>query len=81
MYRTRYDGRMQNEIPSAAEVRERLEALSRSQLIELAEKTDTPFHTLRKIKSGETLDPKLETVRAVWPTLCGKKRRPSKQEA
>ena len=72
---------MQNAIPSAEDVRKKLADLSRAQLIELAEKTDTPFHTLRKIKSGETLDPKLETVRAVWPTLCGKKRRPSKQEA
>lgn len=72
---------MENTIPSASDVRERLAGLTRAQLVELSEKTSTPFTTLLKIRSGETQDPKLETVRSVWPSLCGKKRRPSKQEA
>ena len=67
---------MQKAIPSIAEVRERLAALTRPQLVELSEKTGAPFHTLLKIRRGETLDPRLETVRAVWPHIANKRAKP-----
>jgi hypothetical protein len=60
---------MVNSIPSAADVRRRLNLLSRKQLLELAAKSDVPFHTLVKIKRGETLSPQLETVRQFWALL------------
>lgn len=58
---------MESHIPSAQEVRERLALLTRSDLITLAQKSGVPFTTLQKIQRGETEDPRIETVRAVWP--------------
>jgi hypothetical protein len=60
---------MQTDIPSAAAVRARLETMKRAQLLALARQTDVPFTTLWKIRSGETVDPRLETVRKVWPVI------------
>lgn len=60
---------MQTDIPSAAAVRARLETMKRAQLVALAKQTDVPFTTLWKIRSGETADPRLETVRKVWPVI------------
>lgn len=62
---------MTMQIPSAADVRARLGVLSRSQVIALAEKTGVPFTTLNKIRRGETEDPRIETVRLVWPEISG----------
>ena len=58
---------MDSHIPPAQEVRERLALLARSDLIALAHKSGVPFTTLQKIQRGETEDPRIETVRAVWP--------------
>ena len=60
---------METNIPSAQEVRERLARLSRADLTALAKKTGVPFTTLQKIQRGETEDPRIETVRSVWPEL------------
>ena len=61
---------MSKQIPSPAQVRERLAKLGHAQVQALAAKTGTPFTTLWKIRSGETLDPRLETVRAIWAELA-----------
>lgn len=60
---------METNIPSAQEVRERLALLTRAQLITLAKKAGVPFTTLQKIQRGETEDPRIETVRSIWPEL------------
>ena len=60
---------MTTSIPSPGDVRARLQTLGRSQLIALSERTGAPFTTLWKIRSGETADPRIETVRAIWPEL------------
>lgn len=60
---------MQQEIPSPAEVRQRLEKLSWAEVQALCQKCRAPFTTVWKLRSGETTDPRLETVRAIWPEL------------
>jgi predicted transcriptional regulator len=61
--------RMTSEIPSAAEVRSRLMSLTPTQVEELAEKTGVPLPTLIKIRHDQTKNPRIETVRALWPAL------------
>jgi predicted transcriptional regulator len=39
-----------------------LEGCSWPQVAELAQKSDVPYHTVAKIKRGETLNPRIETV-------------------
>lgn len=65
-------------IPSAADVRARLLPYSTSSLMRLGEKCGVPWTTLAKIRNGQTSDPRLETVRAVWPHLAAD---PTKQAA
>ena len=64
-------GGMTSTIPSSDELRAKLSALGHAELMGLAERTATPFTTLWKIRSGETANPRLETVRAIWPELIG----------
>ena len=54
---------MSTEIPSAAEIADRLADLKGPQLQRLAQLSGVPFHTLLKIKSRETKDPRIDTVR------------------
>lgn len=54
---------MNTPIPSAAEISARLADLKGPQLQRLAELSGVPFHTLLKIKSGETENPRIDTVR------------------
>lgn len=70
---------MDPQIPSAIDVRAKLAAMSRAQLVALAAKTGTPFTTLIKIQRGETEDPRLETVRSIWPELIGAEGAPEPQ--
>ncbi len=56
-------------LPSTADVRDRLRTMTRVQLQALADKTGIPFHTILKIQLGTTDNPRLETVRAIWPEL------------
>lgn len=44
------------------EIRQRLASLSWSQLETLADEAGVPFHTLRKIATGETRDPRMSTA-------------------
>lgn len=60
---------MNADIPTSSELREKLAALSWAQVQELCRKTGAPFTTVWKIRSGETTDPRLETVRLIWPEL------------
>lgn len=67
---------MNAHIPSAEEVRHRLQAMTHAQVQELSSKSGAPFTTIWKIRSGETSDPRVTTVRAIWPHLS-----PSKAKA
>ena len=60
---------MDSDIPTAAEIRRRLLSLSWAEVQELCKKTGAPFTTVWKIRAGDTTDPRLETVRAIWPDL------------
>lgn len=54
---------MDTPFPSVPEVRARLRALTHSQMQELAQASEVPFTTLWKVRSGETANPGIETVR------------------
>jgi predicted transcriptional regulator len=54
---------MNPSFPSAAEVANKLADLKAPQIQRLAELSGVPFHTLLKIKTGETSNPRLDTVR------------------
>jgi len=62
---------MSPNLPSAQQVREKLDALEYAQVKALSKAAGVPFTTLWKIRSGETSDPRLETVRAIWGELSG----------
>ena len=56
---------MTNEIPSALHVRAWLLPLTTPQLQRLSDLSGVPFGTLWKIRSGDTEDPRIETVRRI----------------
>jgi hypothetical protein len=56
--------------PSPEEVRAALSALGVPQLQRLAALSGVPFHTLRKVASGETSSPGIATVRAFAPHIA-----------
>lgn len=58
-----------NTIPAPSDVRAKLAALTHAQVLALAERAGVPFTTLWKVRSGETMNPRLETVCAIWPEL------------
>ena len=62
---------MKTTIPSAAFVRERLRDYAPPQLLELAEKSGVSFHTLLKIKRGDTQNPGIDTVRKFFGHVRG----------
>lgn len=64
---------MVKQIPSAAEVRARLLALSYSQVQELSRLSGVPFNTLWNVRKGEeggTSNPGIETVRKFMPHIA-----------
>jgi len=61
--------RMATQIPQASLIRENLQKLAAYQLRSIAAKSNVPFTTLLKIRSGETKNPGIETVRAFFPYL------------
>jgi hypothetical protein len=65
---------MATKIPTAQQVKSLLEELAHSEVAALSRASQVPFTTLLKIKSGETADPRLSTVRAIWPELSRKRR-------
>lgn len=60
---------MNTSIPSAAEISARLADFKAPHLQRLAELSGVPFHTLLKIKSGETSNPRIDTVRQFAPFI------------
>jgi predicted transcriptional regulator len=58
---------MDIKVPTADELRLALSPLSNAQLQELATLSGVPFHTLRKVRSGETVDPGISTVAKFLP--------------
>jgi predicted transcriptional regulator len=56
-------------IPSAADLRALLLALGHAQMQQMAQRSGVPFTTLWKLRSGETDNPRLETVRSLLPHL------------
>lgn len=63
---------MSNIIPTATEVRERLASLGHAEMQALARASGVPFTTLWKIRSGETPNPRIETVRLCYEALSAK---------
>ena len=53
---------MEQKIPTAADIRGRLVLLGHAQAKELSKISGVPFTTLWKIRSGETANPRIETV-------------------
>lgn len=64
---------MRNPIPSPADVRARLFPLSAAQLESLASECGVPVTTLVKVRNGQTGNPRLGTVHAIWPRLMRRK--------
>lgn len=62
---------MSHVIPSSAEVATLLQSLRRRDLQRLAALSGVPFHTLEKIRNGETKNPGINTVRAFLPHIEG----------
>jgi predicted transcriptional regulator len=60
---------MEATIPSSSEVRIQLERLGHADVQALAKASEVPFTTLWKIRSGETENPGLETVRKFMPHM------------
>lgn len=56
-------------IPSAADLREVLLTMGHAQVQEIALQSGVPFGTVWKLRSGETDNPRLQTVRALLPHL------------
>jgi len=68
--RLRYAGGMNTTIPSAADIAAQLAPLRNSQVQRLAELSGVPFHTLLKIKTGETGNPRIDTVCQFAPFIA-----------
>lgn len=54
---------MQSAIPSTDEIRRRLQVVKITELDDLARRSGVPFGTLMKIRTGQTANPGIETVR------------------
>lgn len=70
---------METAIPSAAEIRVLLEPLRTAALRRLAEQSGVSFYTLMKIRSGETSNPGIESVRAFLPHIEAAQGAPASQ--
>ena len=60
---------MDPHIPSAADLRQLLLAMGHAQVQQIALQSGVPFGTVWKLRSGETDNPRLETVRSLLPHL------------
>ena len=60
---------MANTLPPIADVATRLHAMTARQLQLLALLSGVPEHTLLKIRNGQTVSPRYETVRAILPLM------------
>lgn len=62
-------------VPSPAQVRAKLAPMTMAQLEQLADRAGVPFTTLVKVRNGQTENPRLETVCAIWPLLSDQERK------
>lgn len=62
---------MQANIPSAKELRELLAPMRYSDIRRISEASGVPFGTLWKVRSGETENPGIETVRSFLAHMDG----------
>jgi hypothetical protein len=69
---------MKDKIPSISDIRGRLEPLNHAAIRSLADVSKVPFTTLLKIRSGETQNPGIETVRSFAGHIA---RKSAKQKA
>jgi predicted transcriptional regulator len=53
-------------IPTAKDVAVKLQPMTYAQISELSRRSSVPFHTLLKIRSGETSNPRIQTVSQFW---------------
>ena len=60
---------MNQVVPSAFEVRTKLGSLRPGELEALAASSRVPITTLIKLRNGQTGNPRIETVRQIWPGL------------
>lgn len=60
---------MEPTIPATVDIKEALLELSHSQMHELAKLSGVPFTTLWKVRSGETGNPGIDTVRKFVPFI------------
>lgn len=65
---------MSAKIPGVDEVREALGGLSHPQMRRLAELSAVSYFTLLKVRSGETPNPGIETVRKFLPHVSAARR-------
>jgi hypothetical protein len=72
---------MISDIPTPQQIRDQLASLNHAAVQALSASSGVPFTTLWKIRSGETDNPRLETVRAIWPELIGTQPAATQQEA
>lgn len=56
-------------LPSPEELRAMLAGMNYAAMERLSSVSGVPFHTIRKIRDGETKDPGLSTAHALWPHL------------
>ncbi len=61
---------MQPNLPSAVEIASLLNALSYTQMVELAQSSSVPLSTLFNIRNGTTRNPRLETIRMFLPFVA-----------
>lgn len=55
-----------NSIPTSQEIRELLLRLTHQQLRKLVAVSGVPFGTIWKIRNGDSSNPRIDTVRAIW---------------
>lgn len=60
---------MDTAIPSSSAVRARLERLTWPQVKALCAAVGAPTSTVWKVRTGETTNPGIETIRLIWPRL------------
>lgn len=60
---------MLDSLPSPEELRAMMAGMNYAAMERLSELAGVPFHTIRKIRDGETKEPGLNTARLLWPHL------------
>ena len=60
---------LNTDLPSTEHIRQALQALTYRQTAILSSTSGVPFTTLWKVRSGETLNPRIQTLRQFLPHL------------